>query len=106
MKKMRLKDISGQNNLSVVKKSFQVDIKAVGVEINHLGQVFEGNITDLDTLTKRPPPASASGHEAGIGPLLGTIGRPRPRRKESPGGVAEWIRGCDMALDYLSRWLR
>jgi hypothetical protein len=27
-----------------------VDIKVVGVEINHLGEIFDGNITELDNL--------------------------------------------------------
>ena len=28
----------------------RVDIEAVGVEVNHLGQIFPGNLTELDNL--------------------------------------------------------
>ena len=35
---------------SIVYIFFQVDIRVVGIEINHLGEVFEGNIDQLDEL--------------------------------------------------------
>ncbi len=29
---------------------FQVDIRVVGIEINHLGEIFEGDVNQLDEL--------------------------------------------------------
>ncbi len=43
-------NLINSDDLKCSKCLFQVDIRSVSVEINHLGQVFEGSLADLDSL--------------------------------------------------------